>query len=296
MNDQQKAIACGLGAVLCWSTVATAFKLSLGYLSPPQLVLLATAASWLLLFGVLLGRKQGARLLHGSARAYLRALLLGAINPFLYYLVLFRAYELLPAQEAQALNYTWALTMALLAVPLLGHRLRPAELLAALVSYGGVLVIATHGELLAMEFVNPAGVGFALLSTVLWAFYWLFNTRAVDDPVLALFWNFSAALPLLLLFCGLTGELQAVPWRGVLGAAYIGVFEMGLSFILWQYALQLTRSTIQVSSLIFLAPPLSLVLIHLVLGEQILASTIVGLALILLGLLLQQLAASRDPA
>ena len=214
-------------------------------------------------------------------------LFLGGLNPFLYYLVLFKAYSLLPAQEAQALNYTWALTMALLAAPLLGHPLKRIEILAALISYCGVLVIATRGQLLALDFANPLGVGLALLSTVLWAFYWIFNTGSRQDPVAGLFLNFCFALPMLLVYCLWSGELTAVPWRGVAGAVYVGVFEMGVSFILWLHAMKLTRSTIRISSLIFMAPPLSLLLIHHVLGEVVLPSTLGGLALILLGLAVQ---------
>ena len=33
----------------------------------------------------------------------------GFLNPFLYYIILFKAYSLLPAQEALSLNYTWPL-------------------------------------------------------------------------------------------------------------------------------------------------------------------------------------------
>ena len=61
--------------------------------------------------------------------------LLGLLNPFLYYLVLFKAYALLPAQQAQPLNYTWAITLSLLAVPLLKQQVRWQEWLALLVSY-----------------------------------------------------------------------------------------------------------------------------------------------------------------
>ena len=99
---------------------------------------------------LLVGSGKAASIRMGNPRQWLHSLVLGALNPFLYYLVLFEAYALLPAQEAQALNYTWALTMALLAVPLLGHSLRAGELLAALVCYGGVLVIATRGQLLSL--------------------------------------------------------------------------------------------------------------------------------------------------
>lgn len=289
MDKQQKAYCYGLGAVLCWSTVATAFKLSLAYLSPAQLVLVSSLVSWLFLAVVLVSNRGLSAITDASPPARLRAMALGALNPFLYYLVLFQAYDLLPAQEAQALNYTWALTMALLAVPLLRHPLRAGELLAALVCYVGVLVIATRGQLLSLEFAHPLGVGLALLSTVLWALYWILNTGEKMDPVAALFLNFSFALPLLFVYCLWQGELRAMPWQGVAGAVYIGVFEMGLSFILWLNAMRLTRSTIRISSLIFIAPPLSLVLIHVVLGETILGSTLVGLGLILAGLALQHL-------
>jgi drug/metabolite transporter (DMT)-like permease len=289
VNDQQKAYAYGLGAVLCWSTVATAFKLSLDHVSPAQLVLLAAAVSWLLLALVLGFTGNLSAIFRGDVGSYLHSMVLGALNPFLYYLVLLEAYARLPAQEAQALNYTWALTMALLAVPLLRHPLKALEAFAALVCYCGVLVIATHGQLLSLEFVNPVGVALALGSTVLWAFYWLLNTSEQRDPVLALFLNFSFALPLLLAYCAWRGELHAIPWQGVAGALYVGFFEMGLSFILWLKAMRLTRSTLRISSLIFIAPPLSLVLIHFVLGEAIMRSTLVGLALILAGLAMQNL-------
>lgn len=287
MDDQSRAYACGLGAVLCWSTVASAFKLSLGYLTPGQLVLVASVASWLLL-GALLVVTGRLNLVALAGRGHLlHSAFLGALNPFLYYLVLFEAYARLPAQEAQALNYTWALTMALLAAPLRGHRLRGAELAAALISYLGVLVIATRGQVTSLDFADPAGVGLALASTLIWACYWLLGAGDRRDPVAGLFLNFSFALPLLFAWCLLTGELAPVAWQGILGGVYVGLVEMGVSFILWLLAMRLTRSTLRISSLIFLAPPLSLVLIHFVVGEAILPSTLAGLALILAGLALQ---------
>ena len=45
-DNDRHAIKMGLGAVMLWSTVATAFSLSLRYLTPLQLVTLATGISW----------------------------------------------------------------------------------------------------------------------------------------------------------------------------------------------------------------------------------------------------------
>lgn len=289
MTSQQKAYCYGLGAVLAWSTVATAFKISLRHLSPSQLVLYASAFSLLALLSILAGQGRLASLGPALRQYWRRSLLLGAVNPFCYYLILFQAYHLLPAQEAQAINYTWALTMSLLAVPVLKQTLRRQDMLAALVCYAGVLVIATRGQPFALEFSNLGGVGYALVSTVLWAGYWLLNTRDQREPVLGLTLNFLFALPLALLWCAVRGELTPIAWQGLAGAAYIGALEMGFTFVLWLSAMKLTDSTARIANLIFLAPMLSLALIYLLAGEQVLQSTLVGLALIMAGLLLQKI-------
>ena len=53
-----------------------------------------------------------------------------------------------------------------------------------------------------------------------------------------------------------------------------------------------TTSTLRISSLIFLSPPLSLLLIWVIAGEPVQAYTLFGLALILIGLWLQRRAES----
>jgi len=67
---------------------------------------------------------------------------------------------------------------------------------------------------------------------------------------------------------------------------------MGLAFVLWMSAMKATASTIRISSLIFLSPPLSLLFIWLIAGEPLRPYTLVGLLLILLGLWLQRRADS----
>ncbi|HJV07630.1 MAG TPA: DMT family transporter [Chromobacteriaceae bacterium] len=288
MTDQKKAYLFGLSAVLAWSTVATAFKLSLSYLSPAQLLLYASLASLLSLCGVLAATGKLPLLWPTLRQHWRRSLLLGAVNPFIYYLILFKAYALLPAQEAQSINYTWALTMTLLAVPLLKQALRRQDIVAALTCYLGVLVIGTRGQLLSLHFSNMQGVAYALASTLLWAGYWIANTRDQRDPLVGLTLNFALSLPLSLVWCAVTGQLTSVAWQGIAGAAYVGALEMGFTFALWLTAMKLTRHTASIANLIFLSPLLSLGLIHLIVGEAILPSTLLGLGLILTGLLIQK--------
>ena len=287
-DTDRRAVKMGLGAVMLWSTVATAFSLSLEYLTPLQLVTLAAVVSWCFFAARLGSPARWASLRATSSKERITGLLMGWLNPGLYYLVLFAAYDQLPAQEAMAINYSWGITLALIAAPLLRQRLTPGALLAACISYSGIVVIATRGSPLSLDFAQPLGVGLALLSTLLWSLYWVINTRLSVDPEVNLFLNFSGALPLLLGLLWWNGTPLPVVWQGWAGGLYVGLFEMGLAFVLWMGAMKATTSTLRISSLIFLSPPLSLILIWMIAGEPVKAYTLIGLILILFGLWLQR--------
>lgn len=288
MNTQQTACAYGLVTVLLWSTVASAFKISLRHMDHMQLLCISTLVSTLTLFFVLTAQGKLGTIKTLSRSDLQRSALLGLLNPFLYYLILFKAYDLLPAQEAQPLNYTWAITLAVLSIPLLGQRISGRDFLAMGVSYLGVLTICTRGDILGLSFADPLGAGLALGSTVIWALYWIFNIQDHLDPVLRLFLNFLFGLIYIIPATYLFSELWITSTPGLLGAAYVGVFEMGITFIFWLKALKLSKTTAQVGNLIYFSPFLSLIFIRVFVGEEILPSTLVGLALIILGNLVQK--------
>jgi drug/metabolite transporter (DMT)-like permease len=288
MHNEKKASLYGLITVLLWSTVASAFKLSLRYLDHCQLLFYSSIVSILVLASILALKGKITLLFSCSRKQYLRSLVLGILNPFVYYLVLFKAYDLLPAQEAQPLNYTWAITLALLSVPLLKQRIRLINFFALLVSYSGVVMISTHGDIFSFRFSNPLGVALALGSTVIWSLYWIYNIKDNRDPVAGLLLNFLFGMPFVFAFTLLFSNLQIPNIYGFLGAAYVGVFEMGITFVLWLSALRLSRNSARLGNLIFISPFLSFIFIHFLVGERILPSTLTGLVLIVAGVVIQQ--------
>jgi drug/metabolite transporter (DMT)-like permease len=294
MQSQNRAFLYGLLAVLMWSTVATAFKLTLLVASPTQLLLGASLVSLFVLGGILALQGRLRLTLSCTRRQYRHSLMLGLLNPLAYYLMLIKAYDLLPAQEAQPINYTWALTLSLLSIPLLKQRIRPSQWAACLLGYSGVVVISTHGNPLAFRFSDPLGVALALGSTVIWALSWIYSAKDDRDPVVGLFLNFLFGLPFVIVACALSGDLRSPGWQGLLGAAYLGAFEMGFAFVFWLKALKLSENSAKVANLVFLSPFLSLVFIRFVLGETIRPSTYAGLIFIVAGLLLQGGSKSRS--
>ena len=284
MENQKKAYLYALIAVLAWSTVATAFKIALRYLTFVELLLFSALVSLFVLASALalLGRFRDLRAC--TRRDYLSSALLGLINPFAYYLVLLKAYSLVPAQVAQPLNYTWAVVIVIFSVFFLKQRITITGVAAILTSYVGVFIISTQGDLRGFGSADPRGIFLALASSVLWAAFWLLNARDRRDAVNKLFLNFLFGSFYALCAALIFTRLRWPDIRGIAAAAYVGVFEMGLTFIFWLKALKFSRTTAQVSNLILLAPFLSLILINYVLGERVVWATVSGLILIVAGI------------
>ena len=287
-KNQKDAYKYALIAVLLWSTVATAFKIALQYLSPIELLFYSSLSSLFILGSIIIYQKKSLQVLSHLKSNFSLVLLLGAINPFIYYLILFKAYDILPAQEAQSINYTWGLMFAYLGVIILKQKLTKGDILAGFICYFGVLIIATKGSPFSLEFSNFYGVFLALFSTIIWSMYWIFNSKSKVDGVVGLFSNFLIGVILMSIYVVFIGGISLPNLQSSLGAVYVGFFEMGITFVFWLKAVTLTHSISKISNLIFLSPFLSLIFIYFFLGEQILLSTIVALFFIIGGLIIQQ--------
>ena len=293
MHRQRQAVLLTLLVILFWGTAASAFKIALRQVSPYTLLVCAAAVSTCALLLILLGRDQLGQLRTLPRPVLLRAALLGLLNPFLYYLVLFTAYSLLPGQIAMALNYGWPLVLTLLSVPLLGQSLRRSQLAAVGVSFVGAVLIATRGQLTHFGGLNGTGLLLAAGSTLVWALFWLGNARIGADPVVKLFVGFCTGLIVAVVCSPLFGGLVLPPPAAWPALVYIGLFEMGITFVLWLSALQLATTTARITNLVYLTPFLSLCFLRLVIGEPIHPATAIGLALIVTSLLFQEFMARR---
>ncbi len=312
--EERRALLLAAAAITLWSTVAVAFKKALVYLSPTDLVILASFVSWAGLGMTLLikwvrnrqaavsshrlsgegvpetssaletgSRSRSPHLGAGGKTAVISAFL-GLLNPILYYLILFGAYDRLPAQAAQPLNYTWPLFLSLLAAPISRRFPSPREILALVVSFVGVILISWR-PVSGTDSLDGIGVVLALGSGIIWALYWLLGNRLKIDGGLRLFWGFSMASVILAVLWRQRGfPLPSGP-EGYAAVIWIGLFEMGITFLLWDGALANTARPARIGNLVYLGPFVSLLWIRLFLGERIRPATVAGLAVIVLGIL-----------
>lgn len=289
MNVSNKSVLFASLAVLSWSTVATAFKMSLMHLTHFEMLLVACLTS-LLIFTIVITVQRKWRLIAGfSQKQWLFYAGLGLLNPVAYYLVLFKAYDLLPAQVAQPINYAWPIVLLIMLAMFAGQPIPKKKYIGMFLSLSGVACISLGGGNADGMSLSVSGLMLAAFSAVLWASYWMINNiRKVEtDGMVSLFATFlfgSIYLIVGALFVGV--DLNTMP--GVLSGMYVGAFEMGIPFIFFGLAMRITDNPALINQLCYLSPFMSLFFISVVLGEQIVMTTYIGLILIVSGIVFNQ--------
>ncbi|MCP4551570.1 MAG: DMT family transporter [Bacteroidetes bacterium] len=288
MTKQTLSYIYALTAIFFWSTMSSAFKLTLGYIDYVHLLLFTSFFSIIILFIILILQKKTNQLKQFTKKDFFSSSILGLLNPFLYYFILFKAYTLLKAQEAGTLNYSWPIVLVLLSIPLLKQKISIKSIGAIFVSFLGIIIISTEGNILSLQFTNLLGVGLAVGSAIFWALYWIFNLKDKRNEAPKLFLNFCFGFIYILITSLIITKLQFPSKEAMLGSIYIGFFEMGLTYFLWMKALSLSYNTAKVSNLVYLSPFMALIFIHFMVGEIIMTTTIIGLIFIISGIILQK--------
>jgi drug/metabolite transporter (DMT)-like permease len=288
MKNTGSAYLYAISSIMLWSTVAVGFKIALRYMDFIHLLFISSMVSVIILLMVLVSRNEFKTLFSYSKRQYLVSAFLGFLNPFAYYMVLLKAYSILPAQLAQPLNYTWPVILVLLSAPLLKQKLQIKSLAAILISFIGVYFIASSNHIFDFKIEKPFGIFLATGSSVIWALFWIFNVRDKRPEIAKLALSFTFSLVFTTLAMIFFSDFEIPDSKGIFAAIYIGFFEMGFTFILWLKALQMVDRSDRISNLVFISPFFSLIWIHLFLKENIYESTILGLLFIVLGIFVQQ--------
>ena len=289
MKENNKAIALAMAAVLSWSTVATAFKIALTHLTHFEMLLVASITSLIIFALVLTIQRKWGEVKTLSRRMWGYFALLGLLNPMAYYLVLFKSYDLLPAQVAQPVNYIWPVLLVILLAVFTRQDIPAKKYIGMLVSLGGLIIISAGGKQIGDTAISASGLILGIMSAFLWATYWMVNNKNKDraDATVACFMSFLFGSIYLVAIAMVIGvNLNTLP--GILSGMYVGAFEMGIPFICFGLAIRKTTNPALINQLCYLSPFLSLFFVSTILGEQIVPTTYIGLILIVAGIVFNE--------
>ena len=222
-----------------------------------------------------------------------RTALLGLLSMGVFWALLFVAVYRLPGGVAATIGAINPLVVALVAVPLLGERLRSSTLLAAGLGIVGVAMVVLGPSARLDIWGILAAVGgnlSAALGGVL--------TRRWGQPLELKLMGFigwqlcAAGVFLLVLALTLGGSLPPLEGRNLGALAYLGLLGAGLTFALWIRGLQRLPAS-QVAILGLLSPLTALTLDVLILHKTLSSVQVLGIVLVLGAIVLEQVFTSR---
>lgn len=293
MNSPTKSIVLASVAVLSWSTVATAFKVALSYLSVFETLFIACATA-LVIFTILMTvEKSWGMLKNLSPSTWCLTAVMGLLNPVTYYLVLFESYDHLPAQVAQPINYFWPIALLILLAIFNRQPIPKKKYIGMVVSLAGLTAISLGGKSITGG-ISAYGLALAFGSAILWAVYWMLNDRIKHNlpESVSLFLGFMFGMIYMCIgACFVQVSIPSAP--ALMAGMYVGAFEIGIPFICFGMAIRTTDNPALINQMCYLAPFLSLFFISMVLHEPIMPTTFIGLVLIIAGIVYNQYFATR---
>ncbi|ADP18967.1 EamA-like transporter family protein 2 [Achromobacter xylosoxidans A8] len=217
---------------------------------------------------------------------WLRTFILGALNFSVFWALLFVAAYRLPGGVAATLGAIQPLVVILLARSLLGTPVRGLSVLAALGGLGGVALLVLTPK----AALDPVGIAAGLISAASMALGTVLSRRW-QPPVSALTftsWQLTAGGILLVpLAFAVEPALPPLTALNVAGIAYLGLIGAALTYVLWFRGVARLEPAV-VSSLGFLSPITAVLLGWGLLGQQLSAAQIAGMAIVVASVWLSQ--------
>lgn len=273
-------------SILFWGSTASVMTLMADGLSSFATTFYSSlvAAVFLFLLNLFTGRLKLLRSI--SLQRLLQLSLLGLMGMLSVSMLLYYGLTHMKAQQAFIINYLWPILITLFAWPILRQRMTVRKTTALLLSFLGVIIVATEGDFSHLSQLDVGGVLACVLAASCYALFSVLNMKVTCDKFVTTMIYYAASalviLPILLCREGLPA-LTISQWGGAL---WMGTLSNGLSYATWAMAMD-RGDPAKLSNLAYLTPFISLIYIFFLLHEPISWTSLAGLFFIMLGVVVQ---------
>jgi len=260
-----------LAVVLCslWGTQFVVQRVALEEASAPWVAAGRAGVAALVLLP-LIGRLRGL-----GRRGWLTVLILAVTNQAGFIGLQVAGLRTVGAGPAAAIVYLQPVLVLLAAGPVLGERLTPRKLVAAVLGFTGVAIVGLHQ---ASE-ASVAGVLFLLGASVSWTVGTLVTSATAEPIVPLVVGQHLLGAPPLLAAAAIADPFPHVSAKLAACVLYAGAGGSALAWMLWS-SLMRRGDTAVVSTWLFAVPMLAAVLGVVWLDEPLSIELVVGIALV----------------
>lgn len=272
--------------IMLWAAIPVVSKKAMVDIDNIQLLFYSTVLSTLILGLMVLWEKNWKVIKSYKSLDYIHMGSLGVLGNYLYYIFLYGALSRTTASEGFIIAYMWPIFVMLLSFVILRESVTISKLVGITISFVGMLIIATNGNVFTMKFANPYGDFLAICGAFIFALYSVLGKKVEYDNTFSVFIYFLTALILLVPTIILTSGFVMPKTDTWIWIIINGCFVNGISYVFWFKALAYGKTEI-IANLLYLTPFVSLIYISIFLDEKILVSSIIGLIIIITGVVSQ---------
>jgi drug/metabolite transporter (DMT)-like permease len=279
------------GAVIVWGASFIATKLALQDLAPVTVVWLRFAIGVVIL-GIATGLKKQFTLPHKKDILYLS--LLGFLGITFHQWLQSTGLQTVQASTTAWIVATSPVFIAILSWLFLREKLLWMQIIGIALAAVGVLLVVSKGNLAAIfagHFGTPGDI-LILISAPNWAVFSIISSYGLKKfpatqmmfYVMVIGWLLTS---ILFFSSGNVADLRHLTFSSLMGIGFLGIFCSGLAYIAWYDGLQALPAT-QIGAFLYLEPLVAVLVAWAILGESLIPVTLLGGAVILLGVRLVQ--------
>ena len=278
-------------AVLVWGASFIATKLALRDLAPVTVVWMRFAIGVLIL-GVATGIRKQVSLPKKQDIFYF--CLLGFLGITFHQWLQSTGLQTVQASTTAWIVATTPVFIAILSWIFLRERLLWLQITGIILATMGVLLVVSKGDLRALfrGHFGTTGDILILISAPNWAVFSILSSRGLKKYpatqmmfyVMAIGWLLTS---ILFLSSGNVADMHHITSSSLIGVGFLGIFCSGLAYIAWYDGLQALPAS-QIGAFLYLEPLVAVLVAWAVLGESLIPISLLGGAVILLGVRLVQ--------
>ena len=211
---------------------------------------------------------------------------LGVIGIFLYDLFFYLGINAMQASQAFIINYLWPIMTVLFACIILKEKFTIRKIIAIIISFIGVIIVSSNGNLLSIEKSSLMGTIYCLLAALLYGLFSALNKKQNYNKYTSMMLFYFNSTIISLIYVIATKRFFVPELSQTLGLLWIGIFTSAVAYTSWALALA-KGDTARISNIAYLTPFISLVWTGIVLKEKISFYSVLGLVIIVLGIFIQ---------
>jgi drug/metabolite transporter (DMT)-like permease len=273
--------------IILWSAIPAVSKLILAELDNFQMLCYVVIIGVISLFFMNLFSGKLKLLKSYTRKDYLIMLGMGFLGVFVYHIFLYSSFALAPAGQVNVMNYLWPIFIVMLSIPILHEKFNYKTIIAIVLSFLGAIIALTKGNFTLFSGQYSLGYLLAAVGAFFYGLFCVLGKKVSYDKLSSMLVYFIAAAIFIIPTTAVVSSfVMPKSLTTIISLLALGGLINSLTLVLWFKALK-SGHTHKTANLVYIVPFLAMVWTYFLNAEQFSFFSVIGLAFIVTGALIQ---------